>query len=297
MQQRTFCFFLESYHLFQRCYPQAKTSFISTSWEKNGFSIKLLRRLCFSMKNLFSKCSTLLIRFEMLFDDIPSAISRSDSAKANLAVNRSKVFNVLSLALGEAPSIAALMAWISSANEEDCEDLFLWWSPGDSIPTKKKNINRSRSWSSWTQIRISWREAYFDLVCLKKETRLTKDLIWSILDEEVDREGTFWIHNFFDGNYFHLKMKKVEALKIQVVGELCHPAKEEKKLNWRIFFSVFGHHLQGIFKSTFEGHILAATAFPIQWAFLPIIDLHFELVGAISKWLCFRAFYLDWWRH
>ena len=181
------------------------------------------------MKNLFLKFLTLLIRFEMLFDDIPSAISRSDSAKANLAVNRSKVFNVLSLALGEAPSIAALMAWISSANEEDCEDLFLWWSPGDSIPTKKiDNDIGSRSWSSWTQIRISWWEAYFDLVCLKKETRLTKDLIWSILDEEVDREGTFWIHNFFDGNYFHLKMKKVEALKIQVVGELCHPAKEEK---------------------------------------------------------------------
>ena len=64
------------------------------------------------MKNLFLKFLTLLIRFEMLFDDIdiPSAISRSDSAKANLAVNRSKVFNVLSLALGEAPSIAALMA-------------------------------------------------------------------------------------------------------------------------------------------------------------------------------------------
>ena len=201
---------------------------LPSSQNKFHFNI-LLKRLCFLMKNLYSKCLTLLIRFEMLFDDIPSAISRSDSAKANLAVNRSKVFNVLSLALGEAPSIAALMAWISSANEEDCEDLFLWWSPGDSIPTKKiDNDIGSRSWSSWTQIRISWREAYFDLVCLKKETRLTKDLIWSILDEEVDREGTFWIHNFFDGNYFHLKMKKVEALKIQVVGELCHPAKEEK---------------------------------------------------------------------
>ena len=89
--------------------------------------------------------------------DIPSAISRSDSAKANLAVNRSKVFNVLSLALGEAPSIAALMAWISSANEEDCEDLFLWWSPGDSIPTKKKllmSLGQDHGWSSWTQIRI-----------------------------------------------------------------------------------------------------------------------------------------------
>ena len=201
------------------------------------------------MKNLFSKCSTLLIRFEMLFDDIPSAISRSDSAKANLAVNRSKVFNVLSLALGEAPSIAALMAWISSANEEDCEDLFLWWSPGDSIPAKKINNDiGSRSWSSWTQIRISWREAYFDLVCLKKETRLTKDLIWSILDEEVDREGTFWNHNFFDGNYFHLKMKKVEALKIQVVGELCHPAKEEKKVELtNLFFgfwSSFARYIQ-----------------------------------------------------
>ena len=85
--------------------PSQNKFYFNILKKKNCFSIKLLK-----MKNLYSKCLTLLIRFEMLFDDIPSAISRSDSAKANLAVNRSKVFNVLSLALGEAPSIAALMA-------------------------------------------------------------------------------------------------------------------------------------------------------------------------------------------
>ena len=50
---------------------------------------------------------------------VPSAISRSDSANANLAVNRSKVLSVLSLADAEAPSKAALIAKMSSAKEDD----------------------------------------------------------------------------------------------------------------------------------------------------------------------------------
>ena len=48
----------------------------------------------------------------------PMAVSLSFSASANLAVNLSRIFNVLSLAVDEAPSRAALMAWMSSAKED-----------------------------------------------------------------------------------------------------------------------------------------------------------------------------------
>ena len=81
-----------------------------------------------------------LVKFEMLFDDIPSAISRSDSASANLAVNLSSVFSVLSLAEGDAPSKAARIAKMSSASEdEECLDPLERRGdtislPGDSIP-------------------------------------------------------------------------------------------------------------------------------------------------------------------
>ena len=67
---------------------------------------------------------------------VPSAISRSDSAIANLAVNLSKVLSVRSLADAEAPSKAARIAKISSANDEE-EGFLRTWSPGDSIAGKK----------------------------------------------------------------------------------------------------------------------------------------------------------------
>ena len=55
--------------------------------------------------------------------NLPRAISRSDSASANLSVNLSRVLRVRSLADVEAPSSAARMARISSANEEAFEGL------------------------------------------------------------------------------------------------------------------------------------------------------------------------------
>ena len=71
---------------------------------------------------------------------LPRAISRSDSARANLAVNLSSVLSVLSRAEGDAPSKAARMAKISSASEdEECFDPLERRGdtislPGDSIP-------------------------------------------------------------------------------------------------------------------------------------------------------------------
>ena len=55
--------------------------------------------------------------------NLPRAISRSDSANANLSVNLSRVLRVRSLAEAEAPSKAARMARMSSASEEAFEGL------------------------------------------------------------------------------------------------------------------------------------------------------------------------------
>ena len=53
----------------------------------------------------------------------PRAISRSDSANANLSVNLSRVLRVRSLAEAEAPSRAARMARMLSASKEAFEGL------------------------------------------------------------------------------------------------------------------------------------------------------------------------------
>ena len=82
--------------------------------------------------------------------NLPRAISRSDSARANLAVNLSSVFSVLSRAEGDAPSKAARIAKISSASEDDeCLDGPLERRgdtislPGDSIPSKKISLGQN----------------------------------------------------------------------------------------------------------------------------------------------------------
>ena len=58
--------------------------------------------------------------------DLPRAISRSDSANANLSVNLSSVLRVRSRAEAEAPSRAARMARMSSARDEAFEGRLTW---------------------------------------------------------------------------------------------------------------------------------------------------------------------------